>query len=42
MYYYEVTKDDLVYLGLVDDVFGIFSECYESVDGIVELNSSYC
>lgn len=43
MYYYEVTKDDLVYLGLVDDVFGIFSEYYyESIDGIVELNSSYC
>lgn len=42
MYYYEVTKDDLVYLGLVDDVFGIFSEYFESVDGIVELNSSHC
>lgn len=42
MYYYEVTKDDLVYLGLVDNVFGIFSEYFESVDGIVELNSSYC
>lgn len=42
MYYYEVTNDDLVYLGLVDDVFGIFSEFFESVDGIVELNSSHC
>lgn len=42
MYYYEVTNDDLVYLGLVDDVFGIFSEYFESVDGIVELNSSHC
>ena len=42
MYYYKVTKDDLVYLGLVDDVFGIFSEYFESVDGIVELNSSHC
>lgn len=41
MYYYKVTKDDLVYLGLVDDVFGIFSEYFESVDGIVELNSSH-
>lgn len=41
MYYYEVTNDDLVYLGLVDDVFGIFSEYFESVDGIVELNSSH-
>lgn len=42
MYYYKVTNDDLVYLGLVDDVFGIFSEYFESVDGIVELNSSHC
>ena len=42
MYYYKVTKDNLVYLGLVDDVFGIFSEYFESVDGIVELNSSHC
>ena len=40
MYYYEVTEDDLIYLGLFEDVFGIFES--ENINNIVELNSSHC
>lgn len=40
MYYYEITEDDLIYLGLIEDVFGIFES--ENMNNIVELNSSHC
>lgn len=41
MFYYKVTRDDLVYLGFIESIFGIFSEYYENANNIIELNSNY-